>query len=130
MWQKQRVTTLKFIKHCLILGFIEGFKLQFYGERRNSFSPNLLYAEQLPWVIEAKLTKEIELGCIAGPFDSPPVNTLWVSPVGVVPKKIQGVYRMIQHLSFPAGNLVNDGIPQEYSSVQIDQESGEGLCYG
>jgi len=39
-----------------------------------------------------------------------------VSPVGVVPKKIKGEYRMIQHLQYPDSS-VNDRIPRELSTV-------------
>lgn len=40
-----------------------------------------------------------------------------MSPLGVVPKKAPGEFRMIHHLSFPQGSSVNDGIPAEFSSV-------------
>ena len=40
-----------------------------------------------------------------------------VSPIGIVPKKEPGKYRLIHHLSFPYGDSVNDGIPREYTSV-------------
>ena len=74
---------------------------------------------------------------IAGPFDQPPFESFWVSPLGLVPKKVPGEYRMIHHLSFPKGQSVNDGISVEYSHVQyatIDdaikliKEVGQG-CY-
>ena len=41
-----------------------------------------------------------------------------VSPLGVVPKKSPGEFRLIHHLSFPKGTSVNDGISSENSSVQ------------
>ena len=40
-----------------------------------------------------------------------------VSPLGVIPKKQLGEYRMIHHLSFPCGGSVNDFIPSELCSV-------------
>lgn len=40
-----------------------------------------------------------------------------MSPVGVVPKKTAGEFRCIQHLSYPYGASVNDGIPVEDTSV-------------
>ena len=89
----------------------------FFGERKSSFAPNLLSAREFPGVIDSKVASEVALGRIAGPFDSPPVDPLWVSPVGIVPKKIKGEYRMIQHLSYPEGSSVNDGIPRELSTV-------------
>lgn len=35
----------------------------------------------------------------------------------MVPKKEPGKFRLIHHLSHPKGNLVNDGIAKEESSV-------------
>ncbi|KAM3920262.1 uncharacterized protein RB166_014650 [Leptodactylus fuscus] len=52
-----------------------------------------------------------------GPFSVPPFPNLRVSPLGVVPKKEVGKFRLIHHLSFPKGSSVNDGIPQEEASV-------------
>ncbi|KAJ1136001.1 hypothetical protein NDU88_002428 [Pleurodeles waltl] len=42
-----------------------------------------------------------------------------VSPLGVVPKKTQGEFRLIHHLSWPEGGSVNDFIAQENSAVQF-----------
>ena len=79
------------------------------------------------------------LGHIAGPVDTPPVDPLWVSPVGVVPKKIKGEYRMIQHLSYQEGSSANDGIPRELSTVHyatvddaisLIKKSGRRQCTG
>ena len=39
------------------------------------------------------------------------------SPLGLQPKKVQGEYRVIHHLSYPHGTSVNDGIPKECASV-------------
>ncbi|KAM9326262.1 uncharacterized protein PAF06_002450 [Gastrophryne carolinensis] len=47
----------------------------------------------------------------------PPLEDLVVSPLGVVPKKEPGKFRLIHHLSFPRGGSVNDGIDKELSSV-------------
>ena len=46
------------------------------------------------------------------------VTQFRVSPLGVVPKKAPGEYRLIHHLSFPHGASVNDGISTENSFVQ------------
>ena len=40
------------------------------------------------------------------------------SPLGLQPKKVQGQYRVIHHLSFPKGQSVNDGIPDASATVQ------------
>lgn len=101
----------------LTLGFVEGFKLEFEGERVSFQSENLLSARDNPQVVETKLQKELEAHRLAGPFQSPPFSTFRVSPLGVVPKKTPGDFRMIHHLSFPKGSSVNDGISPENSSV-------------
>ena len=54
---------------------------------------------------------------IAGPFQTPPLPKFRVFPLGVVPKKVPGEFRVIHHLSYPKGLSLNDGIPHEYSSV-------------
>ena len=105
------------LRNKIINGFTQGFKLDFVGERKSSFAPNLLFAREFPGVIDSKVASEVALGRIAGPFDTPPVDPLWVSPVGAVPKKIKGEYRMIQDLSYPEGSSVNDGNPRELSTV-------------
>ena len=46
-----------------------------------------------------------------------PLTPFRVSPLGVVPKKNLGEFRLIHHLSFPKGSSVNDGIPLEHSRV-------------
>lgn len=101
----------------LLTGFSQGFKLEFAGKVRNSSYKNLKSAIELPDIIDSKLEKEITLGRIVGPFGAPPVDPLMTSPIGVVPKKKPGEYRMIQHLSYPAGISINDGIPREFTSV-------------
>ena len=40
-----------------------------------------------------------------------------ISPIGVVPKKEPGAYRLIHHLSYPHGNSINDGISDIYTKV-------------
>lgn len=58
------------------------------------------------------------MGRIAGPFLSPPFNTLKTSPIGLHPKKKLGEFRLIHHLSYPKGDSVNDGFPSELCSVK------------
>ena len=68
--------------------------------------------------MQEKVSKELRLGRIAGPFGTPTFETFVTPSLGVVPKKESGAYRMIQHLSHPPGVSVNDGIPFEKASVQ------------
>lgn len=41
-----------------------------------------------------------------------------ISPLGLVPKKEPGKFRLIHHLSYPKGASINDGIPDHFCSVQ------------
>lgn len=99
-------------------GFKFGFPIHFEGNRTSFFANNLVSAQQNPEIVTAKLYKELTAGRLAGPFNSPPFMNFRVSPLGVVPKKAPGEYRIIHHLSFPNGISVNDGIAQEHTSVQ------------
>ena len=61
-------------------------------------------------------------GRTAGPFPSPPLPNFVVNPLGAVPKKKSGKWRLILHLSHPPGASINDGIdiadfPLHYSAV-------------
>ena len=83
-----------------------------------SNSKNLASALQHPVIVDNKLEKEISLNRIAGPFPSPPFSNLVISPLGVVPKKAEGEFRLIHHLSYPEGGSVNDCISFSYYSSQ------------
>lgn len=101
----------------LINGFTQGFSINCLSRLPDVPSKNLISAIQHPDVVDAKLAKEIEAGRLAGPFLSPPFTNFRVSPLGVVPKKVPGEFRLIHHLSYPRGMSVNSGIPSEFSSV-------------
>ncbi|XP_069138816.1 uncharacterized protein [Argopecten irradians] len=104
-------------------GFEKGFSLQHQGERSFRESRNLKSAEQNPVILKQKIDKEVSLGRIAGPYDSPPFTNFQVSPLGLVPKKEKNEYRLIHHLSYPKGSSINDGISPEDSSVQYQSIS-------
>jgi hypothetical protein len=48
--------------------------------------------------VEEKLAKEISQGRIAGPFHELPFVNMHIIPIGVVPKKEVGQYRLIHNL--------------------------------
>ncbi|VDI00834.1 Hypothetical predicted protein [Mytilus galloprovincialis] len=56
-------------------------------------------------------------GRIKGPFDEPPFDKFICSPLGLIPKKESGSFRLIHDLSFPKGDSVNFWTPPEYTSV-------------
>ena len=69
------------------------------------------------WLIQNLRRNLTELQRFAGQFESPRLPPFRVSPLGVVPKKTPGEYRLIQDLSFPKGSPVNDGISSGYTST-------------
>ncbi|XP_069123083.1 uncharacterized protein [Argopecten irradians] len=102
----------------LVNGFTEGFQFHFQGEPSHEFCNNLVSAKDMPEIVDEKLAKEIQAGRIAGPFSNPPFSTFQLSPLGVVLKKESNKFRLIHHLSFPEGSSINDGIHEEFTSVQ------------
>lgn len=105
------------IADFLFHGFKNGFSIHFEGIHFSSDSNNLTSATENPSVVDAKIAKELEAHRLAGPFHNPPLTPFRISPLGVVPKKNFGEFRLIHHLSFPKGSSVNDGIPLEHSRV-------------
>ena len=67
---------------------------------------NLKSALDNPEAVKNLISKEIDLGRIAGPFEKPPFDKFQCSPIGLVPKK-NCDFRLIQHLSFPEGSAIN-----------------------
>ena len=123
-WLTSYAVVNTFDAQLLFQGFSEGFNLQYTGPPGPRDANNLKSAVQLPYVVLEKLNKEISLGRICGPFDSPPFPDMIVSPIGLVDKKVSSEsvdladhYRLIHHLSHPEGMSINDFIPQEHSSV-------------
>ncbi len=99
-------------------GFLHGFSLHYEGPRAAFVCGNLKSALQNPQVVQEKLNKEILAGRVAGPFDNPPMENLRISPIGLVPKKSSGDFRLIHHLSYPSGESVNDYIDPQICSVR------------
>ena len=94
-----------------------GFPLHCEGPRFSFTSNNLLSAMQNPTAVDAKISKELDAHRLAGPFSSPPFSVFRISPLGVVPKKIEGEFRLIHHFSFPKGSSLNDGISSDHTRV-------------
>ena len=98
-------------------GFTSGFNLGYVGPRVAHDSDCLASAANNPLIVHQKLKAEIELGRIAGPFSDPPFHNLQCSPIGLVPKQEPNKYRLIHHLSFPAGQSINDYIDKDLCVV-------------
>ena len=99
-------------------GFLNGFKLHYTGPRFHRESSNLVSASRHKDELKAKVQKEIDLGRIVGPFKTLPIDTLQISPVGIVPKSDGKSWRMITHLSYPEGRGINDFIDPDLCTVR------------
>ena len=93
----------------MLFSFIQGFPVHFQGERDSRTATNLMSALDNPEAVDVKLQKELEAHRLAGPFQSPPLSPFWISPLGLVPMKVQGEFRLIHHLSFLTSFSVNHG---------------------
>ena len=99
----------------VVSGLKHGFRIGYKGPRFPVQAPNLSSAFLHPVAVDQALKKEIQAGRIAGPFDAPPFTDLRCSGLGLVPKDGDS-WRLIFHLSAPAGASVNDYIsPDEFS---------------
>ena len=94
------------------------FKLGYTGPRELKLSKNLVSAKDNTDEVLRKIEAEIEKGRVGGPFDTPPFHNMRCSPIGLVPKKAPGEFRLIHHLSWPEGNSVNFHIDPEKASVK------------
>ena len=102
----------------LISGFTKGFYIHNSSFHPSTLARNLKSAFQHPDQVILKLNKELQSGRLAGPFSTPPLKDFVVSPIGLMPKKEPGQFRLIHDLSSPHGSSINDGIPKEFSTVQ------------
>lgn len=99
-------------------GFSQGFRLGYLGERTSREAKNLQSVVKNPEGALKKLQKEIDLKRIAGPYGKKPLKELIVSPIGLIPKSEPGKFRLIQHLSHPAGESINDYLDPEVCAVK------------
>lgn len=102
----------------LVSGFSEGFRIPFQGQRQFRFSKNLSSIKDKQHILLNRINEEILSGRVMGPFQNPPFENIQVSPLGLVPKKKLGEFRLIRHLSCPDGSSINDGIPHDLCTVQ------------
>ena len=72
---------------------------------------------QTPTAVDAKISKELDAHRLVGPFSSPPFPVFRISPLRLVPKKIEGEIRLIHHLSFPKGSSLSNGIFSDHTRV-------------
>ena len=88
------------------------------GPELERASCNLKSARDHPEVVATYLAKGCQLGRVGGPFVSRPFLNMQSHPIGVVPKKEQGNFRTILHLSHPPEESINNFISKEDYSLQ------------
>lgn len=102
----------------LINGFTFGFRIPYQGQRAFRVSKNLSSLKNNDGILQSKLINELRAHRIAGPYTNPPFPNIQVSPLGLVPKKAVGEFRLIHHLSYPEGTSINHNIPKDLCTVQ------------
>ncbi len=97
--------------HNLTQGFTCGFRIPF-----QSYLPHIIQPRNHPSMLEHSsvsdhmIASDLNLGRTAGPFSAPPFEDFVISPLGLIPKKEPGAFRLIHDLLFPKGYSVNPGI--------------------
>lgn len=105
----------------LVEGFTVGFRILFTGQRSCRLSGNATSVSKNLDILKQKIQIEIDNYRVAGPFKVIPFQNFQSSPLGLVPKYSRETiadYRVIHNLSFLEGTSVNDGIQEEFKSVQ------------
>ena len=102
----------------LINGFKNGFDIGFQQSVSNISVPNHNSAISHPDIVKDYITSELNANRIEGPHRNIPFPTFQVSPLGVVPKKTPGEFRIIHDLSVPESLSINEGIPKKAAHVQ------------
>ena len=102
----------------MIEGFTEGFDLGYTGSPENIHLDNLISAQNRPEILSKLIEKEVSRSRFLGPFARLPFSTMRINPLGLVPKRTPGAYRLITDLSQPSDNSVNSSISREKSSVK------------
>lgn len=107
-------------KQFLIDGFTNGFRIMYDGPNLEYEIPNNRSAAMNERVVTEKIIKEVQLGRVAGPFSAPPFPHFRVSPLGLVPKKEPGSFRLIHDLSQPELDSVNSHIEDVNATVKYE----------
>jgi hypothetical protein len=107
----------------LLDGIRHGVDIGFRGDRSYSRSaPNAASTEdsRVAALISAGIDTDVAAGFKRGPFNHPPFDPFWVSPLGAVPKGDDGMsVRIIHNLSHPfGGDSINAGIDREEYNMQ------------
>ena len=106
------------LRHYLVSGFAHGFSIGCSEFPPTVASANLPSCLDAPQVVDAYIARELHAGRLPGPFLDTPAAVTHVFPLGLIPKKTPGEYRVIHHLSYPGDASLNAHIPREHTAVQ------------
>ena len=110
----------------LVEGFTHGFRLGLNRRPKpRQPYPNSREARQNPEIVQKLADKEIQNGCLSGPFDKSPLPNIVFSPLNIVPKAgSEGEFRLIHDLAYPYNNeSLYSCIPTEEASVKYYLEA-------
>lgn len=94
--------------------FSRGFHTPYEVERKHTTARHL----KSVYGMEEVVRKKIELGHISGLHKHLSLKSLRISPLGIVPKKVQGEFRFIHYLSYRYGDSENDAIDPQLCTVR------------
>ena len=102
----------------LKVSFTKGFDIGYRATPNSCCNVhNLKSANEYRDIVTNCIDKELTANRFLGPFSSPPFDSFQINPLGIVPKKQPGSFRMITHLSSPEGTSINDNIDIIFSKV-------------
>ena len=111
-------------KEYILEGFSRGFYLGFEGIECSTYGRNKSTVIENLEIANNKITNEMSLHRIAGPFNTPPFDNFKISPLALRPKSEPNKYRLLHNLSFPYDyTSVNLNIPESHSKVTYESLS-------
>jgi hypothetical protein len=99
------------ITHGFRIGYDRAYKLR-------SASKNHFSSVANSSVVRDHISNKVKMGRLVGLLPITQVGLVHTSPIGLVPKPHSNKFRLIVDLSYPEGLSVNDGICQEWCSLQ------------
>ena len=111
------------ITKTLVTGFTECFRIPFTikSDPLKHHIENHKSVRDNQGIVQRKMSKEKAKHRFEGPFSSDPFPNMVYSPLGLVPKKESGEFRLIHDLSFPQTNSVNSHILPEFTTVAFQK---------
>jgi hypothetical protein len=98
-----------------------GANIGFSGPEVIRASRNLSSALEQPEFMDEAVSSLCAKSQVHGPFNAPPLSPFCCSPLGSVTRKRNpNKRRLINHLSWPRGLSVNDGIPDSEAFISYD----------